>query len=66
MQLAGAAGGSVVRGLSGLDSWLEDNKLLPELKPLEVPEAVRDEDGELNAECKEVRYNGLLLGYRPH
>lgn len=38
-----------------MDSWLEGNKLLPELKPLEVPEAVQDEDGQLNAECKEVR-----------
>jgi len=54
-QLAGAVGGSVVRGLAGLDSWLEGNKLLPELQPLEVPEAVRDESGQLNAECKEVR-----------
>lgn len=55
LQLAGSVGASVVRGLAGLDSWLEGNKLLPELKPLEVPEAVQDEDGQLNAECKEVR-----------
>lgn len=54
LQLAASAGGSVVRGLAGLDSWLEGNKLLPELKPLEVPEAVQDEDGQMNAECKEV------------
>lgn len=54
LQLAGSVGGSVVRGLAGLDSWLEGNKLLPALKPLEVPEAVRDEAGELNAECREV------------
>lgn len=61
LQLAGAAGGSIVRGLSGLDSWLEANKLLPELKPLEIPDAVRDEDGQLNAECQEVRMLLLLL-----
>jgi hypothetical protein len=55
-QLAGTAGGSLVRGLAGLDTWLEGNKLLPELKPLEVPEAVQDENGQLNAECQEVRF----------
>lgn len=59
LQLAGAAGGSVVRGLSGLDSWLEGNKLLPELKPRDVPEAVQDEDGQLNEECQEVSRHGL-------
>lgn len=66
LQLAGAAGGSIVRGLSGLDSWLEGNKLLPELKPREVPEAVQDEDGQLNEECQEVRdrFRGRWLWFR--
>jgi len=54
MQVAGAAGKAVVRSLSGLDSWLENNKLLPELKPMAVPEPVQDEDGQLNQECQEV------------
>lgn len=45
----------MVRGLSAADSWLEGKQLLPELKPLEVPEEVRDEIGGLNGECKEVR-----------
>lgn len=44
----------MVRGLSGLDAWLEGNKVLPVLKPLEIPDDVKDESGELNAECKEV------------
>lgn len=56
VQLAGSVGGSVVRGLSGLDAWLEGNKVLPVLKPLEIPDDVKDESGELNAECKEVRW----------
>jgi hypothetical protein len=56
VQLAASVGGSVVRGLSGLDAWLEDNKVLPVLKPLEIPDDVKDESGELNAECKEVRW----------
>lgn len=56
VQLAGSVGGRVVRGLSGLDVWLEGNKVLPVLKPLEIPDDVKDESGELNAECKEVRW----------
>eukprot|EP00775_Hariotina_reticulata_P004226 gene4226-4475_t len=54
-KVAGAAGKAVVRGLSGLDSWLETNKVLPMLKPLAVPEPVQDEDGQLNQECQEIR-----------
>lgn len=66
LQLAGAVSGSVVRGLAGLDNWLESNKLLPELKPLEVPKAVQDEAGELNAECREVRQRPAAAHINTH
>ncbi|KAF8064601.1 AOX4 [Scenedesmus sp. PABB004] len=54
-KLAGAAGAAVARGLAAADVWLEKAGALPELKPLEVPQEVADEHGELSEECKEIR-----------
>eukprot|EP00879_Flechtneria_rotunda_P021135 GHRR01022266.1.p1 GENE.GHRR01022266.1~~GHRR01022266.1.p1 ORF type:complete len:381 (+),score=127.88 GHRR01022266.1:464-1606(+) len=63
-KVVGAAGKALAQGLSSVDRWLEHMKVLPELQPVPIPAAVQDENGHLNAECREIRQKLAQLKLR--
>ena len=60
VQAVKSAGARVVAGFASLDRQLQKAGILPELKPVKLPEEVRDESGQLASDCAEVR---SLLSY---
>ncbi len=53
-QAVASVGAKVVAGFASLDRQLQKAGILPELKPAKIPAEVRDESGQLAADCAEV------------
>ena len=60
VQAVKSAGAKVVAAFASLDRQLQKAGILPELKPVKLPAEVRDESGQLAADCAEVGHPAIV------